>query len=274
MRRVGAVAGATMVAVAAALVGQLLVAPAGATGAGGPAPGTAAPTAAATAAATVAASAADERFERRARFSRERVRRGDSDASPRAIEHVRELQYRLRWIGVYNGPVTGYFGDQTLGAVKRFQREYGFDVTGVVSPANWARLIKKTVRNRAADACKHGRGLHACYDRRNHQVTLWRGQKMWNSWLVRGGDVQYATRVGDWSVFSRDRDHVSGIYGTPMPFSQFFSGGQAFHGSPFMLDPFVGHSHGCVNMYIEDARQLWSLTIGQPLRVHVYGAWS
>jgi lipoprotein-anchoring transpeptidase ErfK/SrfK len=41
-----------------------------------------------------------------------------------------------------------------------------------------------------------------------------------------------------------------------------------------MLDPFVGHSHGCVNMYIEDARQLWSLTVGRPLRVHVYGAWS
>jgi lipoprotein-anchoring transpeptidase ErfK/SrfK len=41
-----------------------------------------------------------------------------------------------------------------------------------------------------------------------------------------------------------------------------------------MMDPFSGHSHGCVNMYIEDARQLWSLTSNVRLGVHVYGRWS
>jgi hypothetical protein len=41
-----------------------------------------------------------------------------------------------------------------------------------------------------------------------------------------------------------------------------------------MMDPFSGHSHGCVNFYVEDARQLWSMTHDKTLRVHVYGRWS
>jgi lipoprotein-anchoring transpeptidase ErfK/SrfK len=59
-----------------------------------------------------------------------------------------------------------------------------------------------------------------------------------------------------------------------MPYSQFFSGGEAFHGSATMTDPFTGHSHGCINMYNEDARQLWRLASTVRLAVHVHGAWS
>jgi lipoprotein-anchoring transpeptidase ErfK/SrfK len=59
-----------------------------------------------------------------------------------------------------------------------------------------------------------------------------------------------------------------------MPYAQFFSGGEALHGSRYMVDPFVGHSHGCVNMYVEDARVLWRLTSKHRLMVHVYGRWA
>jgi lipoprotein-anchoring transpeptidase ErfK/SrfK len=105
-------------------------------------------------------------------------------------------------------------------------------------------------------------------------VTLWRGGRLWNTWLVRGGSRDNPTRTGDFTVFKRDKDHVSGLFGSPMPYSQFFSGGQALHGSRNMMDPYEGHSHGCVNMYVEDARQLWNLTHDRRLRVHVYGRWS
>ena len=91
---------------------------------------------------------------------------------------------------------------------------------------------------------------------------------------MRGGSYSNQTRVGTFRVFRRHRHHVSGLYGSPMPWSQFFSGGQAFHGSSLMMNPFVGHSHGCVNMYNEDARQLWRITHRVNLNVHVYGPWS
>jgi hypothetical protein len=120
--------------------------------------------------------------------------------------------------------------------------------------------------------CKNP-GWHACYDRQAHQVTLWHNGTLHNSWLVRGGGSQYKTRLGTNRVYYRDIDHVSGLYGSPMPYSQFFDGGQALHGSALMMNPFVGHSHGCINMYIEDSRQLWRITASKRLMVTVYGAW-
>ena len=234
-------------------------------------------TAVTTAAPTAATADARKRdtFRPKARFSREFTRRGDQDTSVYHIEHVRELQYRLRWAGVYKGQVTGTFGDRTQAAVKRYQKKRDLKVTGKVNARTWERLIPQTVCGRTAmpNRCKLRNGWHICYDRWRHQVTLWKRGTLWNSWLVRGGSSSYPTRTGHFTVYKRDRDHVSGLYGSPMPYSQFVSGGHAVPGAANMMDPFVEHSHGCVNMYIEDARQLWRLTSTKRLKVHVYGAW-
>jgi putative peptidoglycan binding protein/L,D-transpeptidase-like protein len=214
-------------------------------------------------------------FDPRARFAREFTRRGDADTSVRHIEHVRELQYRLQWAGVYSGPVTGYFGKLTQRAVKRFQDQQDLRVTGHANFETWEALIPLTIRDRSAipARCKLSNVSHACYDRQHHQVTLWKRGTLWNSWLVRGGSSSNRTRLGHFHVYYRDKDHVSSLYDSPMPYSQFFDRGEALHGSVLMMDPFVDHSHGCVNMYIEDALQLWKLTSTHPLKVDVYGAW-
>jgi len=245
-----------------------------------PAAGASAVPAVTTSAATAASSSAsvEERrtYQPRKRFAREMVREGAADTSTSNVEHVRELQYRLTWAGTYNGPITGRFESRLTGAVKRFQKRHKLRITGTANAATWEKLIPRTVRGRGAvpRACKLRNGWRVCYDRSRHQVTLWNKGKLWNSWLVRGGSASTATRVGRFEVYYRNKDHVSSLFGSPMPYSQFFSGGQAFHGSGLMMDPFVGHSHGCVNMYIEDARQLWLLTAHRGLKVRVYGAWS
>ncbi len=210
----------------------------------------------------------------RDRWARETSRYGNADTSVYSIAHVTELQYRLRWAGVYRGPVTGTFGPLTRDGVKRFQKRESLRRTGVAGHRTWAHLLHDTVRHRGAipHICKTD-GWHACYDRSMHQVTLWRNGVIRNTWLVRGGGSDTPTRTGNTRVYSRDKDHVSGLYDTPMPYSQFFDGGQALHGSAFMMNPFVDHSHGCVNMYIEDARQLWNMTSTKRLYVSVYGAW-
>jgi len=229
---------------------------------------------------TTAATVDGAEFKPRARFAREFVREGDADTSIHDIDHVRELQYRLRWIGTYDGPITGRFDSELTRAVKRFQRRNHLPESGAASLRTWEELIPKTVRAKRdiPRRCKlRSIEWRACYDRSTHQVTLWRRGKLWNSWLVRGGSASNKTRLGTNTVQSRDKDHVSGLYGSPMPHSQFFDGGQALHGSSTMIDPFEGHSHGCVNMYYEDARQLWQLTARDPMsqmKVTVYGAWS
>ncbi len=210
------------------------------------------------------------------RFSREVVRPGDVDADPYHIEHVYELQYRLKWLGLFDATPNGHFGPVTKAAVIKFQRRNDLPQTGVVGYTTWKPLIKKTVRGRAAvpRGCKAD-GWHACYDRWRHQVNLYRNGTLLNSWLVRGGAYDTPTQRGSYVVYYRDIDHVSSLFDSaPMPYSQFFHGGQALHGSRLMMNPFVGHSHGCVNFWVEDARQLWNLTSTRTLRVRVYGAWS
>jgi hypothetical protein len=230
------------------------------------------PATVATAATTSAAAAST--FSMRRQFAREVVRYGQSDRGVYHIAHVRELQYRLRWAGVFSVGVTGNFGDITRAAVKRYQRREGLTPRGVANHVTWAHLLRDTVRHRSAvpEVCRRD-GWHACYDRSMHQVVLLRNGNLVNTWLVRGGASSTPTRRGTHAVYYRDRDHVSGMFGSPMPYSQFFDGGEALHGSRDMTDPFYGHSHGCVNMYVEDARQLWRLTNGKRLMVTVYGAW-
>lgn len=209
------------------------------------------------------------------RLSREPVRVGAVDRDQWHIAHVYEVQYRLRWLGLLGAAPNGHFGPRTRRAVKRFQRQRGLRVTGRVNAATWRPLIRTTIRGKAAvpQRCKR-RGWHLCYDRARHQATLYRKGRVHNSWLVRGGATNTRTRTGHFRVQWRDEDHTSNQFGgAPMPYSQFFSGGQALHGSRAMMDPFVGHSHGCVNFWVEDARQLWSLTHDKRLHVHVYGAW-
>jgi hypothetical protein len=264
--------GSTAIVVTTAAMLAALVSVPGPAGAGTartlPAETTAAPAAAAD-------RGSPARFDRSARFAREPVRLKDRDRSPRRIEHVTELQYRLRWVGAYKGRVNGNFDDRVRRAVRKYQTRVGLRPSGVVGAKTWAKLIPQTVKGRGLipRECRKDRGWHLCYDRYRHATTLWKHGTLRNSWLVRGGDRGYETRTGNYTVFLRDKDHVSGLYGTPMPYSQFFSGGQAFHGSAFMMDPWKDHSAGCVNMYIEDARQLWSMTSDKKLHVHIRGRW-
>ncbi|MEU7577457.1 L,D-transpeptidase [Streptomyces sp. NPDC041068] len=71
-------------------------------------------------------------------------------------------------------------------------------------------------------------------------------------------------------VYSRRLHHRSTLYdNAPMPHSQFFSGGQAFHGHRGSIYEPPG-SHGCVNMRPADAKSLWR-HVGYGTRVYVFG---
>ncbi|MFI1356492.1 L,D-transpeptidase family protein [Streptomyces sp. NPDC020898] len=86
---------------------------------------------------------------------------------------------------------------------------------------------------------------------------------------IRSGRDGYETRTGSYTVYWRNLDHYSDLYdNAPMPYSQFFSDGQAFHGTPG--DLFTGGSHGCVNLRLDDAKRLWN-TLAQDDSVYVWG---
>lgn len=221
------------------------------------------------------AAPAEAALDLRAPLSREPVSRGAVDRDPYNISHVYEIQIRLRRLGLLDAVPNGTFGPQTERAVKLFQRKVGQAQTGRVNAALWPHLIRQSLRGKAVTpkVCMSA-GWHVCYDRARHQATLYSNGRLYNSWLVRGGSYTTQTRTGSFVVQWRSIDHRSSQFdGAPMPYAQFFSGGQALHGSRLMMNPYEGHSHGCVNFWVEDARQLWNLTYDKRLNVHVYGAW-
>ena len=55
-------------------------------------------------------------------------------------EEVKNLQKILARRGIYDGPVTGYFGTLTQNAVARFQKKYGIPQVGIVGPVTRRQL--------------------------------------------------------------------------------------------------------------------------------------
>jgi len=57
---------------------------------------------------------------------------------------VRELQYRLKFLGFYTGKVDGVFGWRTYWALRNFQYEFGLKVDGVLGPKTKLKLYNAT----------------------------------------------------------------------------------------------------------------------------------
>jgi len=55
-------------------------------------------------------------------------------------EAVRTLQINLKKLGFFNAEPTGYFGDITYAAVKKFQKKYNIPTTGVVASLTHAKM--------------------------------------------------------------------------------------------------------------------------------------
>jgi lipoprotein-anchoring transpeptidase ErfK/SrfK len=66
---------------------------------------------------------------------------------------------------------------------------------------------------------------------------------------VRFGSDELPTREGTFYVYKKMEYVISNLYHTPMPYSMFFSGGQAVHySSNFARLGYSGASHGCINV--------------------------
>jgi lipoprotein-anchoring transpeptidase ErfK/SrfK len=105
----------------------------------------------------------------------------------------------------------------------------------------------------------------------SHQ-TMWvqsKGHTTWGPVHIRSGAAATPTRTGLWHIYRRLQQHRSSIDGEPMPYSQFFDGGRALHGTYTPLDSPPG-SLGCVTMAVSDAASLWHVArMGDP--VYVFG---
>jgi hypothetical protein len=114
-------------------------------------------------------------------------------------------------------------------------------------------------------------GLVICVDKQTHTLRLVRDGRTELTLAVRFGAGAHPTRDGTFHIFAKDRHHVSSLYpGLQMPYSLFFSGGEAVHYSPVFAEQRRGHSHGCVETLDEaGTRKLFEATkVGDPVVVY------
>ncbi|MFW6091771.1 MAG: L,D-transpeptidase family protein [Actinomycetota bacterium] len=184
-------------------------------------------------------------------------------------DDVRELQARLKQIGWFDHEVTGHYGSVTATSVSGFQTKRGIPSTGDVDQRTWDLLVGMTRQptdeelhgppeeeGSAADglpeACQDGRVL--CIDKSSRTLRWVIDGDVQTTLDARFGAEMTPTREGTFSVYWKNRDHVSSLFDTPMPYAMFFDGGQAVHYSPdFAANGYNGASHGCVNIRDEGA---------------------
>ena len=180
------------------------------------------------------------------------------------------VQQRLVWLGA---PIriTRVMDRATLAAVARFRSKFGAGSGTNVTASVW-KLLSSVSRARGVlpAACRTG-GTVICVDKTQKTVRLVVRGKATITTDARFGSDELPTREGVFRVQRKDKTHVSTLYHTSMPYSMFFSGGQAVHYSPyFHRDGYSGHSHGCVN--IRDLSVAAALFARSPIgtRVVVY----
>nr|WP_308802057.1 L,D-transpeptidase [Streptomyces polyasparticus] len=158
-------------------------------------------------------------------------------------------------------------------AIQRFQiRAKIIPDTGYAGPVTWglAKLMDAIAHPNAGGRCPVRRRRIVCADLNRQLLWVQKGRKItYGPVPIRTGRPGLGTRTGWYSIYFRVKDFHSTLYNAPMPYSQFFSGGQAFHGTYADIYSPPG-SHGCVNLRFADAKRLWS-AVRQGDAVYVWG---
>ncbi|MFE7269156.1 L,D-transpeptidase family protein [Streptomyces sp. NPDC057623] len=181
--------------------------------------------------------------------------------------HQRQVEQRLK------READGKQSVDDCRAIRAFQTKHKIKpAIGFAGPVTWAtmQLVAAGKNPNAAGKCPVRAYRIACVDLDRQLAWVQQGKKVvYGPVHIRSGRKGYGTRTGWHRVYWRHKNHVSSLYNSPMPYSQFFSGGQAFHGVYANLFTPVG-SMGCVNMRLEEARKLWGVLRNND-RVYVWG---
>ncbi|MFI1170565.1 L,D-transpeptidase family protein [Streptomyces melanogenes] len=161
-------------------------------------------------------------------------------------------------------PADGRQSGADCEAIRAFQERNGvLPADGFASLATYrtALVIEERRAPNKNGTCPHRQERLVCVDLARQLLWVQRdGQVIYPAVAVRTGRWGQQTRNGWHEITERRIDDHSELYdNAPMPYSQYFSGGQAFHG--VYGDLFNGGgSAGCINLHLRDAELLWNTT--------------
>lgn len=187
---------------------------------------------------------------------------------------VTEVQTRLNKLGIL-GPTNGVYNDTTARNVARFNekfRGYEYMENKILTATAWKKLRSVSNGRTVPKWCEAKRPAAICVDKTQRIVRYFKKGKLVMTLDARFGVPGNRTRTGHFKIFRKVWNDYSSEYHTPMPYSMYFSGGQAIHYSLFFpTDGYNGGSHGCVNTRDKAGiKRLWRMVkIGTP--TFVYG---
>ncbi len=158
-------------------------------------------------------------------------------------------------------------------AIRAFQVKHKIKpAIGFAGPVTWSTmmLISAKKNPNAAKKCPVRSYRVACVDLDRQLTWVQKGSKVvFGPVPMRSGRPEHITRKGWHTIYWRHKNHVSTLYNQPMPYAQFFDGGEAFHAVYGTIYTTVG-SMGCVNLKLGDARKLWDV-LKKGDHVYVWG---
>ena len=192
------------------------------------------------------------------------MREGDSGLG------VLDLQQRLNNIGI-STKTTGIYDEYTSASVSHFQWKFFLYETGIINKNTAKALLRIS-----------SKGLHVpkncfvatkivCVDKTQKILRLYQKGKLLYTVDARFGGPGNETNEGLFRITRKVKNDYSYLYHTPMPYSSYFSGGQAIHYSMFFnAVGYNGASHGCINIgKLSQAKFIYSfLRIGTKVQVY------
>lgn len=95
----------------------------------------------------------------------------------------------------------------------------------------------------------------------NQTMTVKRDGRVLYRWAISSGRKGYRTPTGTYSVKRMHTMWYSRKYDmSPMPYSIFFRGGYAIHGTNYVKRLGRPASHGCIRLHTSNAKRLYQLT--------------
>lgn len=102
--------------------------------------------------------------------------------------------------------------------------------------------------------------LHAKVDLSEQRMKLFVGGKLKAVWKVSSGTDAHKTPTGKWHPYRTHVEYYSRKYNNaPMPYSVFFHGGYAVHGTSYNSRLGRTASHGCIRLHTQNAKTFLQL---------------
>lgn len=176
--------------------------------------------------------------------------------------YMKELQHRLRQVGLYRGAVDGAFDTATRQAIEAWRTRIGLPASEVMDERSWAQLIRRTRNPRYGDLfgappastltqeldsrCTTGKVV--CISKEQRRMSYVVDGKVHFTRETRFARPGWDSPEGEFRIWYKNSDTVSKIFGerTPMPYAIFYQGNVAVHYSQDFADKgYESGSHGC-----------------------------